>query len=186
AESRGASIFGVLFFIFILWGARKVADHFSFHHTHEGDSEVDKSISATLFTVNILHPMVDGFALYGIYNSLNSGVFFTSVLVGIVVHEIFRQAALVVVFKGFGFKARKVILPAILGMALGVFLGMVGGVMPSWLEPYIDVLTFGAYTFIVAEHLFAHKEVFKKRNLIFALIAGVLVATIFVAFFKAH
>lgn len=186
AESRNASILGVLFLIFVLWGAKVVAEHFSFHHTHEGDSDVDKSISATLFTVNVLHPMVDGFALYGVYSSLNSSVLFTSVLVGIVVHEIFRQSALVVVFRGFGFKARKVILPALFGMALGLFLGMVGGIMPTWIEPYIDVLTFGAYAFIVAEHLFAHKEIFKKRSLIFALILGIGIATVFVTLFKAH
>ncbi len=185
-ESRRAFIFGFLFFIFIVWGAQKVAHHFSFHHTHEGDSEVDKSISATLLTVNVLHPMVDGFALYGAYVALHNTYLFTSVLVGITVHEIFRQSALVIVFKEFGFKAWKVILPALGGMALGGLLGVFGGKLPAGLEPYIDALTFGAYTFIVAEHLFAHKEVFKKRNLVFALIAGIVVAFIFVSLFRAH
>ncbi len=186
AESTGASVLGVFLFIFVIWAAKIVADHFSFHHTHDGDSEVDTSISATLFTVNILHPMVDGFALYGAYLALGSTYLFTSVLVGIVVHELFRQSALIVVFREFGFKAWKVIVPALGGMALGGILGIFGGTLPSWLEPYIDMITFGAYVFIVAEHLFAHKEVMKKKSLIAALTAGVILASVFIVFFKAH
>ncbi len=129
--------------------------------------------------------MVDGFALYATYASGNK-YFFTSVLIGIVVHEIFRQSALVVVFKEFGFRAWKVVLPAFAGMTFGWLLGVVGGKLPAGLEPYIDALTFGAYVFIVAEHLFAHKEVVKEKKHIYWLVAGVMLAFIFISFFRAH
>ena len=185
SESLKASIFGVFILILVLWLAKKVADHFCFEHTHEGDSQVDKSIGATLFTVNILHPLVDGFALYATYISHNNYLFI-SILVGIVIHEIFRQSALVIIFRQFGFAAWKVILPAFGGMAFGWLLGNVGGSLPSGLEPYIDAITFGAYIFIVAEYLFAHKEIFKSKKALYWLLFGVLVASIFITFFKAH
>ncbi len=184
-ENRLATFFGIVLFIFVLWIARKVGEHFHYGHTHEGDSELDNSIGATLVMVNIFHPLIDGFALYGTYASGNKYLF-ASVFVGVIVHEIFRQSALVLVFREFGFKSWKVILPAFAGMSFGWLLGVVGGVLPSTVEPYIDVLTFSAYTFIVAEHVFAHKEVFKKRNLFLTLCTGIVIATLFVLLFKGH
>lgn len=184
-ENIVTAIFAVTLLIFVLWSSKKVADHYTHEHTHDGDSKVDKSIGATLFTANVLHPLVDGFALYGVYMIGNKYVF-SSVLVGIIIHEIFRQSALVVVFRGFGFKAWKVVLPAISGIAIGWLIGVIGGELPEGLEPYIDALTFGAYTFIVAEHLFAHEEVLKKRSHIFWLVLGLVAATVFIFFFKGH
>ena len=183
-ESISATVFAGALLLFIIWIARKVGQHFSHGHTHDGDSSLDSSIGVTLFVVNVLHPLVDGFALYQTYINQSRYLFF-SVLVGIALHELFRQSALIVVFRQFGFAGWKVVLPALAGIGFGAFLGMMGGNLSPTLEPYIDALTFGAYVFIVAEHLFAHKEVFKKRNLVFALIAGVAVATIFVAFFNS-
>ncbi len=184
-ESVYASIFALALFFIVLWLAHKVGEHFHHGHTHEGDSSLDASIGITLITVNILHPLVDGFALYSTYSLQNRYLFF-SVLVGVVIHEIFRQSALAVIFKEFGFRAWKVILPAFVGMTFGWLLGVVGGNLPEVLEPYIDSLTFGAYVFIVAEHLFAHKEVFKEKKHIYWLILGIILATIFIMFFKAH
>jgi zinc transporter ZupT len=184
-ENRLATLFGIVFFVFVLWIAHKVGEHFHHGHTHEGDSELDKSIGATLIIVNVFHPLVDGFALYGTYASGNKYIF-ASVFVGVILHEIFRQSALVLVFREFGFKSWKVILPAFTGLSFGWLLGVVGGVLPSAIEPYIDVLTFCAYSFIVSEHIFAHKEVLKKRSLLLTLLAGILVALVFVTLFKAH
>lgn len=185
STSTWASVFAAVLVVVVVWGAKKVANHFCFEHTHAGDSEVDTSIGATLVAVNILHPLVDGIALYGTYRSGNTYLFI-SLLVGIVVHEIFRQSALVIVFRQFGFMAWKVIVPAIAGMGFGWFLGGLGGELPAGLEPYIDALTFGAYTFIVAEYVFAHKEIVKKRTSVFALIAGIVIAVIFTIFFEVH
>ncbi len=184
-ENRLATFFGIVLFIFVLWIARKVGEHFHYGHTHEGDSELDNSIGATLVMVNIFHPLIDGFALYGTYASGNKYLF-ASVFVGVIVHEIFRQSALVLVFREFGFKAWKVVLPAFAGMSFGWLLGVVGGVLPSAIEPYIDVLTFGAYVFIVAEHLFAHKEILKNKKELLMLFFGILVSLIFILFFKPH
>ncbi len=184
-ENKVATIFGLALFAFVLWLAHKVGEHFHHGHTHEGDSELDNSIGATLVMVNIFHPLVDGFALYGTYSNGNMYIF-VSVLVGVVVHEIFRQSALLLIFREFGFKSWKVVLPAVAGLCFGWLLGVVGGVLPPALEPYIDVLTFCAYAFIVAEHIFAHKEILKKKSLFLTLCAGVVVAVVFVMFFKGH
>lgn len=184
-ENVRVSIFAVIVLVGVIFVAHKVGEHFHHGHTHEGDSELDTSIGITLVVVNILHPMVDGFALYGTY-ALQSRYIFISVLIGIVVHEIFRQSALIVVFRQFGFAAWKVVLPALAGMALGAVLGKIGGHLPSSVEPYIDALTFNAYMFIVAEQLFAHKEGCKKRSFIYAFISGIVIALIFITFFKAH
>ena len=184
-ESVFASIFTLVLFFVVLWLAQKVGEHFHHSHTHEGDSNLDASIGVTLIVVNILHPLVDGFALYSTYSSQGKYLFI-SVFVGVIIHEIFRQSALVVVFRQFGFRAWKVILPAFVGMTFGWLLGVVGGTLPEVLEPYIDALTFGAYIFIVVEHLFAHKEVFKEKKHIFWLVLGIVIATIFITFFKVH
>lgn len=184
-ENKGALISGLVLLSLVLWIAHKVGEHFHHGHTHAGDSRLDNSIGATLIVVNIFHPLVDGFALYGTY-MLGNNYLFISILLGVVVHEIFRQSALVVVFKEFGFKTWKVVLPAFAGMAFGWLLGLVGGELPENLEPYIDVLTFCAYTFIVAEHLFAHKEVLKKKSSILALCLGVVIAVVFVVLFRGH
>lgn len=184
-ESIPASIFAIALLFIVLWLAYKVGEHFHHGHTHEGDSNLDASIGVTLIVVNILHPLVDGFALYSTY-SLQGKYLFISILVGVIVHEIFRQSALVIVFKQFGFRAWKVILPAFAGMTFGWLLGVVGGTLPEALEPYIDVLTFGAYVFIVAEHLFAHKEAIKEKKHIYWLVLGIVLATIFITFFSAH
>jgi zinc transporter ZupT len=184
-ENVSASIFALVVLVGVIFVARKVGEHFHHGHTHEGDSELDTSIGITLVVVNILHPMVDGFALYGTY-ALQGHYIFISVLVGIVVHEIFRQSALILIFRQFGFSAWKVVLPALTGMALGVVLGRIGGHLPPSVEPYIDALTFNAYMFIVAEQLFAHKEGCKKRSFIYAFIVGIVIALIFITFFKAH
>jgi zinc transporter ZupT len=184
-ESVAASVFSLILLFIVLLLARKVGDHFHHGHTHEGDSNLDASIGVTLVVVNILHPLVDGFALYSTYSS-QSRYLFASVLVGVVIHEIFRQSALAVVFKEFGFRAWKVVLPAIVGMTFGWLLGVVGGTLPEALKPYIDTLTFGAYVFIVSEHLFAHREVLKEKKHVYWLIFGIVLATIFITFFKAH
>ncbi len=184
-ENTGAIFFGLILFPIVLWIAHKVGEHFHHGHTHQGDSQLDNSIGATLIVVNIFHPLVDGFALYGTY-MIGNKYFFISVLFGVIIHEIFRQSALVIVFKEFGFKAWKVILPAFAGMAFGWLLGVVGGVLPTKLEPYIDVLTFCAYAFIVAEHLFAHREVLKKKSLFLTLLGGIAIAVVFVILFKGH
>lgn len=184
-ESITATVLGILLFLLVLWMAKKVGEHFHHGHTHEGDSGLDTSIGVTLIAVNILHPMVDGFALSGTY--LTQGKYlFVSVLIGIVVHEIFRQSALVVIFRQFGFKAWKVVLPALGGMAFGWLFGTLGRHLPQNLEPYIDAVTFNAYAFIVAEQLFAHKEDCKKRTFLYTFIIGVVVALVFTTLFKAH
>lgn len=184
-ESIYATLFAIVLLFIIVFFARKVGEHFHHRHTHEGDSNLDSSIGFSLITANILHPLVDGFALYSIY-SLQGSYLFISVFVGILIHEIFRQSALVVVFKEFGFQPWKVILPAIVGMAFGWLIGVIGGNLPDGLEPYIDTLTFGAYTFIVAEYFFAHKDTFKNRRLIYFLFLGILMTLIFVNIFRAH
>lgn len=184
-ESIPATFFAGVLFAFVWWGAKKVGKHFCFDHTHEGDSELDRSIIVTLFMVNMLHPLVDGFALYGTYSSQNRYLF-TSVLVGVLVHEIFRQSALTVVFRQFGFSAWKVVLPAFSGMAFGWLLGVLGGNLPESIEPYIDAVTFAAYAFIILEHFFAHPKLLKNKAHKIALIAGLLIAAIFILFFSTH
>jgi zinc transporter ZupT len=184
-ENVYALLFAGVLLLVVIWIAHKVGEHFHHGHTHEGDSDLDTSIGITLIAVNILHPMVDGFALSGTY--LTQGKYiFVSVLAGIAIHEIFRQSALIVIFRQFGFKGWKVILPALGGMAFGWLFGTLGRHLPQSLEPYIDAVTFNAYAFIVAEQLFAHKGDYKKRGFLYALVFGIVIAGIFITFFKAH
>lgn len=185
AENNWATVFALLLLTTVVWFAYKVGEHFHHGHTHEGDSSLDSSIGFSLIGVNILHPMVDGFALYGTYTS-ESKYLFLSILIGVVIHEVFRQSALIVVFKEFGFRAWNVVLLAFTGMTFGWLIGVIGGNLPVVLEPYIDALTFGAYAFIVFEYLFAHQETFKNRKLIYSLFFGILVAIIFITLFRAH
>jgi len=162
--------------------AKKTTHHFHAGHTHAGDSALDVVGPALLFTINIVHPAVDGFSLYETFDQVGSaaGVIMLS---GIVVHEVVRQWALIVALAKMNIRrGRAIVITALLGIAFGIALGSLGARFLIEHEWIIDIATLFAYTFIIAEFLGdGHREKGGKRMrwIMVGVMAGVVYAVLF-------
>lgn len=164
--------------------AQKTAHHFHHHHTHAGDSSFDIVAIVVLFLANTFHPAVDGFSIYEVFEgggAVAGGVF----LGGVVLHEIFRQGALITAFKSMGVRWFWVVITAFAGIGIGIGTGFLGTHFFHEHEGVIDLVTLFAYVFIVSEFYFAdhHKEV---KGTSWFVILGLVIGTTLSLFFKAH
>ena len=163
--------------------ARKTSAHFHRGHTHLGDSPVDAVAVTVLFLANILHPAVDGFSWYEI--ATREGT--TAGLIvggGIVVHEFFRQSALIAAFRSMGLTWIWVVVTGVCGIALGIGAGVVGTEVFHRHENIIDIATIFAYAFIISEFYIADRRVVKGATLFIAL--GLLLGTVLAVFVRTH
>ncbi len=175
---------GIAVILFAVFFAKKTAHHFHGHHTHAGDSPLDIVGIIVLFAANILHPAVDGFSIvetFGI-GGIAAGALFIG---GVVLHEIFRQSALVAAFKTMGIRWGWVLVTALLGISFGVGAGFLGTEVFHEYEHSIDLVTLFAYTFIIAEFHFSNHEEPKKQSLWFVVL-GMLIGTILSLISKTH
>lgn len=163
--------------------AKKTAQHFHAGHTHAGDSPLDVVAVSVLFLANILHPAVDGFSIHQIFT--NGGIVAGGVFVGgVILHEVFRQSALVPAFKAMGVGWYWVVSTAVVGIGLGIGMGVIGSYVLDKHEGVIDIATVFAYTFIISE-FYAVDHGFKKNTPKFVL-AGIVIGTILSLFVNAH
>lgn len=164
--------------------ARKTAHHFHGGHTHAGDSPLDVVATVVLFIANIFHPAVDGFSVFETFaqrGTLIGGLF----LAGVVLHEVFRQGALIAVFRDMGIRWHWVIATALIGIASGIGMGLLGSHTLHDREALIDVVTVFAYTFIIAE-FYSGGHGSSKRKLTPLVIAGLVIGFLLTHFIKAH
>lgn len=149
--------------IFAVYLAKKVSKHFHHDHHHGLDSAIDMVAPAVLLIANFLHPAVDGFSLFHAFE--HEGVLGAIIVgVGILLHEILRQSAMVTVFRPLGIKRFVVIGTALAGILLGVGLG---ALEVSFLERYEFVADFAmvfAYSFIIAEYYYHNHAVVSKKQ----------------------
>lgn len=164
--------------------AKKTAHHFHGDHTHTGDSAIDGVAISVLFFANILHPAVDGFSFF---ETLSREGYATGIILGasIVVHELFRQSAIIVAFRNMGVKWYWVVTTAFGGIILGILGGMYGSNIFERHEIIIDFATLFAYVFIISEFSYSHKESSARTNIIYVII-GAMLAVVLSVFFQGH
>lgn len=156
--------------------ARYAAHHFHGEHTHVGDAAIDIIAIAVLILANILHPMIDGFSFY---ETLSQSVPAGAILgVSIVGHEVFRQWAIIESVREHMRRAPILIIStALLGIAGGIGLGIVGTTLSAQHEHVADIATVFAYAFIIAEFYFGGHHHKSSKNWLFiglGLLIGVL------------
>ncbi len=172
---------GLVFLVLGIWFAKKTVHHFHFDHHHAGDSFVDSVPLITLLLANILHPAVDGLSWYETFadRGLLVGVIFGS---SIVLHEIFRQAALIGVLKKMSIKGYVVVVTAILGTSIGLATGFFNATFFHKYEYVADFATLFAYGFVIGEYFLGHHHAKKDTAKNISLIAGILLGIIFILF----
>ncbi|MBY0328779.1 hypothetical protein K2Q02_01660, partial [Patescibacteria group bacterium] len=94
---------GVVLVLLAIYLAKKTAQHFHGNHHHVADSAIDIVAPTVLFLANILHPAVDGFSFF---QTLTHAGLVSAIVVGIgvVLHEILRQSALITAFRPMGIR----------------------------------------------------------------------------------
>jgi len=172
----------ILSFVAILL-AKKASRHFHGSHTHSGDSAIDVVAPSMLFLVNILHPAIDGFSLYETFDSEGALAGFV-LFGGVILHEAFRQSAIITAFKSFSIKWYWVVATALFGILLGVATGIAGSEFFHRHEGVIEIATLFAYVFIIAEFYYADRSTVKKSWAFVAL--GVVIGSLLSVFFGAH
>lgn len=172
---------GLVFLILGIYFAQKTVHHFHFDHHHTGDSIVDSVPLITLLLANILHPAVDGLSWYETFadRGLLVGIIFGS---SIVLHEIFRQAALIGVFKKMSIKGYVVIVTAIFGTSIGLATGFLNTTFFHKYEYVADFATLFAYGFVIGEYFLGHHHTKKDTAKNISLIAGILLGFAFIVF----
>lgn len=160
--------------------ARNTSHHFHGGHHHAGDSAFDGVAVVILFIVNIFHPAIDGFSLY---EAIHFQGTIAGLIIGgsIVLHEIIRQSALISIFSCLRIKGGWIISTALFGIVLGVIAGVVGATAIERYEPFIDVVTVFAYSFIIAESYYDSTH-HKKSTSIISVLMGVVLGGILVVF----
>jgi zinc transporter ZupT len=161
--------------------SKYVAQHFH-AHTDVGIAQV--TATSVLFLANIFHPAIDGFSFYqtSVSEGLVTGIFFA---VSIVIHELFRQTALITAFAQMGIKRRWVIGTALLGVGIGISAGLFGTHILQTHERIVDIVTLFAYVFIIGEFWHAgHAKDTQKMSLFVTL--GIVIGVFLSIFFKAH
>jgi hypothetical protein len=176
--------FGVVFFALGMLFAQKTVHHFHFDHQHAGDSFVDSVPLITLLLANILHPAVDGLSWYETFTGRGAfvGIIFGS---SIVLHEIFRQAALIGVFKKMSIKGYVVVVTAILGTSIGLVTGFLNAAFFHQYEYIADFATLFAYGFVIGEYFIGahHSKKDTVKNI--SLVLGILLGVAFIIFTKS-
>lgn len=164
--------------------AKKTAHHFHGHHTHTGDSPLDAVAIAVLFAANILHPAVDGFSTFETFEigGAAAGVLFAG---SVVLHEIFRQSALIAAFSTMQVRWGWVVGTALAGIGLGVGTGFLGSEVFHEHERIIDLVTLFAYAFIIAEFHFSGHQNYKKQSW-WLIMLGIILGTALSLIAKAH
>lgn len=157
--------------------ARATARHIHCDCHTEGVHSVSGVAVVILFITNILHPAVDGFSFFEVAttNGPLAGLVFG---LGVFVHELFRQTALIAAFRIFGIKWYWVIVTALSGVVLGVGAGVLGSELFHEHEQLIDVATIFAYTFIIGEFFVTGHGVKKNARLFVfvGLVVGILLS----------
>ncbi|HSE56781.1 MAG TPA: hypothetical protein VLB02_01710 [Candidatus Paceibacterota bacterium] len=164
--------------------AKKTAHHFHGHHTHAGDSPIDTVALIVLFAANILHPAVDGFSIFETFEigGTAAGIIFAG---SVVLHEIFRQSALVAAFSTMHIRWGWVVGTALAGITLGVGTGFLGSEIFHENERIIDLVTLFAYAFIIAEFHFSGHAKYEKRSWWFIAL-GITLSTALSLIAKVH
>jgi len=155
---------GVALIFLAIYLAKKTAHHFHGHHHHAADSAIDIVAPTVLFLANILHPAVDGFSFF---QTLSHGGVVSAVIVGvgIILHEILRQSALITAFRPMGIRWYFVLITAVMGIGLGIGLGVVESAFIEKYEYIADLATIFAYSFVIAEYYYHnHGQVAAKRS----------------------
>lgn len=172
---------GLVFLMLGIWFAQKTVHHFHFDHHHAGDSLVDSVPLITLLLANILHPAVDGLSWYETFTGRGAlvGIIFGS---SIVLHEMFRQAALIGVFKKMGIKGYVVVVTALLGTSIGLATGFLNATFFHQYEYIADFATLFAYGFVIGEYFLGshHKKSETIKNISLGL--GILLGIAFIVF----
>lgn len=158
-------------------------------HDRIEETAVQVIVPVLLLVVNIVHPAVDGFSLYETF--LRGGVAIGIIaIIGIFLHEVIRQWALIIAFAKMGIrKPWLIIVTALIGISMGVTFGYFGTYILHDHEGSIDVVTLFAYSFIITEFLFTdhHKE---NENLNHKkwkpLVVGIVVAIVYTFIFSGH
>ena len=162
----------VVLILLALYLAKKTAQHFHGHHHHAADSAIDIVAPIVLLLANILHPAVDGFSFF--QTLTNDGVIPAAIIgVGIVLHEILRQSALVTAFRPLGVRWYFVLVTALIGIASGIGLGIAESALVEKYEYIADLATIFAYSFVIAEFYFHNHGTALQRRSWWILVGGV-------------
>jgi len=167
---------GLVLALVAIYLAKKTAQHFHGHHHHAADSAIDIVAPTVLFLANILHPAVDGFSFYQTLQG--SGVVAASIVgVGIILHEILRQSALVSAFRPMGIRWYVVLITAVIGIASGIGLGVAESAVIEKYEYIADLATIFAYSFVIAEFYYhKHSHTMSKKS--WWIVVGGLIALV--------
>lgn len=168
---------GIVCAVLGIWFAQKTVHHFHVEHHHAGDSIVDSVPIITVLLANILHPAVDGLSWYETFTDrgILVGIIFGS---SVVLHEIFRQSALIGVFKKMNIKGYVVVVTAMLGTCIGLATGFLNTTFFHRYEYIADFATLFAYGFIIGEYFLgfhhAKKDISKNVSLMFGILLGIV------------
>jgi hypothetical protein len=175
---------GIIFLVIGVYFAQKTVRHFHFDHQHTGDSIVDSVPLITLLLANILHPAVDGLSWYETFTGrgLFAGIIFG---ISIVLHEIFRQTALIDAFKKLQIKGYVVIVTAVLGTGIGIATGFFNTTFFHRYEYIADFATLFAYGFVIGEYFLGHHHNKKDMAKNISLVFGILLGIAFIVFTKS-
>ncbi len=166
-----------------IWLAKKTKRHFHGAHTHTGDSAFDVVGPLLLFTTNILHPAVDGFSVYETFTRAGHTAGIVA-LVGIVLHEVIRQWALIVALAKMNIRrGGAIVLTALLGLLIGVGLGAFGTRVLQDNEGIIDIATLFAYAFIIAE-FWQESHTEKKKGKWLVVLLGIAAGAVYLVVFQ--
>lgn len=93
-------------------------------------------------------------------------------------HEMFRQAALIGVFKKMGIKGYVVIVTALLGTSIGLATGFLNVTFFHEYEYIADFATLFAYGFVIGEYFIgshhSKKDVLKNISLVLGILLGIV------------
>jgi hypothetical protein len=172
-------LIAVLAIAIAVWLAKKTAAHFHGAHTHEGDAAIDFAAPVVLILANTLHPALDGFSWYEVL--VQGGAASAAVVgAGIVLHEIFRQGALIGAFKPLGLGWKIIVGTALVGIALGIAVGYMGSTILARYETVIDISVVFAYSYVIAEFFYSgHFGSASKKWIAIGGIVGLIFAGIF-------
>ena len=164
--------------------ARATAHHFHAGHHHPGDSPLDVVAVSVLLLANVLHPAVDGFSLYETFQlgGIAAGIVYAG---SVLLHEIFRQSALITVFSAMQISWFWVVTTALLGMGGGMLAGILGTTFLHQYEVVVEMATLFAYGFIIAEFYFAHPHSQIKKPWIF-LLGGIVLGIVITVLSVTH
>jgi len=176
---------GITLSLLAVWFARKTAHHFHAHHHSAGDSVIDIVPASVLFLANIFHPALDGLSWYETFAT--QGAWF-GVLFGlsIILHEFVRQSALITAFKAMHIKWYWVVVTALIGIASGIGAGRINATFFHDYEYVADLLTLFAYTFIIAEFHYAHREHGNKKVSLLLVIVGIILGGVLAYLTHGH